>query len=144
MDVIKVARVPAPVVPVSMSVKEAIPRIHGEAGCAVGVVDGKRLVGTVTKDDVLNKVVAKGLDPASTRVEAIMRQLECSIGPDTDTKDALQLMLEKRQCYMPIVDGDGNAVGWLGVCTLFNEQVEMLDDQVDTLNAYLGADTPGD
>lgn len=144
MQALKVARKPAPVIPVTMSVKQAIPRIHSEAGCAVGVVEGQRLVGTLSKDDVLKKVVKAGKDAAKVHVGEIMRPLACSVGPEADTAQALKLMLEKRQCFLPIVGPAGEALGWLAVCNLFNEQVHLMDDQLDTLAAYLGADTPGD
>ncbi len=144
MQALKVARVPAPVIPATMTVKAAIPRIHSEAGCAVGVVDGKRLVGTLTKDDVLKKVVKPGRDAGRVEVREIMRPLAASIGPEADTAEALRLMLAKRQCFLPIVGAGGEALGWLAVCNLFNEQVHLLDDQLDTLASYLGADTPGD
>ena len=143
MEVIKAARVPAPSIPANLSVKEAIPRIRNDAGCAIAVVDGKRLLGTISKDDVLKKVVAKGLDPTKTLVRDVMRAPKVVIDPAIDTREALKLMLEKGQCYLPIVEKSGDLVGWLAVCNLFEKQVDDLDEQLDTLASYIGADGPG-
>jgi len=143
MEVIKAARIPAPAIPADLSVKEAIPMIRNEAGCAVAVVDGQRLLGTLSKDDVLKRVLAKGLDPDKTKVSEVMRAPKLTIGPHVDTGAALKLMLKIGQCYLPIVEPPGTLVGWLAVCNLFEKQVDDLDDQLDTLASYIGADGPG-
>ncbi len=72
MKVIKIAQVPPPTVPVTATVKQAVPIMGNENGCALAVMDGERLAGTLSKDDVLKRVVAAGLNPETTRVSEVM------------------------------------------------------------------------
>jgi CBS domain-containing protein len=66
-----------------------------------------------------------------------------TVSPDSEAEDALKLMLEKHQCYLPIVDARGDLKGWLGICRLFKDNLDDLVGQLASLEAYIGADGPG-
>lgn len=143
MQVIKIAQVPAPAIPVTATLKEAVPIMGSEHGCGVAVIDGERLVGTLSRDDVLHRVIMEGLDPESTKVSEIMKPAPETVTPDTDAHEALQHMFSLKQCHMAIVDPDGKLKGWLGICDLFRDHVEDLKLELDSLEAYFTADGPG-
>lgn len=143
MKVIKIAQIPPPAVPVTATVREAVPAMGSEQGCALAVMDGGRLVGTLSKDEVIQRVVAGGLDPATTRVGDIMTAPAETIDVDLEAGDALRLMFKHNRCYFPIVDQEGMLKGWLALCHLFKNHVEDLGNELDALEAYLSADGPG-
>jgi CBS domain-containing protein len=126
-----------------MLIKDAIPRMTNDSGCSVGVVENGRLVGTLSKDDIVQRVVGAGLDPKTTPVRDAMTSPPLTVGTDTEMEEALRLMTSRRQCFLPVVDADGAVQGWLAVCHLLEQNVEMLSEQIDTFAAMLGADGPG-
>jgi CBS domain-containing protein len=143
MKVIKIAQVPAPTILATATVKEAVAALGRDRGCAVAVLDGGRLVGTLSKDDVLSNVVAAGLNPETTTVGQIMMSPPQTTTLDTGTDEALKLMFANRKCYLPIVDSEGALKGWLAICHLFENHVEDLSRELDALEAYICADGPG-
>ncbi|MHC4845771.1 MAG: CBS domain-containing protein [Planctomycetota bacterium] len=143
MKAIKVARVPAPTVPAETMIKAAIPNMKIDSGCSLGVVEEGRLVGTLSKDDILHRVVGGGLDPATTPVREVMTQPPLAVDVNTEMEEALKLMTANRQCFLPVIGAEGSVEGWLAVCHLLEENVEQLSEQLDTFAAMLGADGPG-
>jgi len=144
MKAIKIAQVPAPSVPIGANVKQALPIMGNDEGCGIAVIDGDRLVGTISKEDVMLRVVAAGLDPARTPVRDVMTSPpKKTIGPDMDADEALRLMFSEKQCYLPIVDQARRLRGWLSICHLFRNHVDDLKNELDSLAAYIAADGPG-
>ncbi len=143
MKVIKIAQVPPPVVPITATIRQAIPIMGSDQGCALAVMDGERLAGTLSKEDVLKRVIGEGLSPDTTRVGEVMTSPAESIRTDTETGDALKLMFARGRCYFPVVDPQGTLQGWLALCHLFRNHVEDMGHELDALEAYLSADGPG-
>ena len=77
----------------------------------VPVVDGDRLVGTVTDRDIAIRVVAEGRDPSSTTVGEIASKDLVTIDPDQDLDEALRLMARHQVRRLPVVEEDGRLVG---------------------------------
>ncbi len=143
MNVIKIAQVPAPSVPISATIKEAVPLMVSDAGCGIAVTSEGRLAGTLSRDEVMLRVIAEGLNPETTTVKEIMSAPAEGVAPDTDANEAIKFMFERRQCHLPIVDSEGVLKGWLGICNLFRNHVEDLNHELDSLQAYFTADGPG-
>jgi CBS domain-containing protein len=144
MKAIKIAKSPPPTVTIEDTVTDVVGKLEFDHGCAAAVVDAKqKFVGTVSKDDVLARCVAAGLDPKSTHVADVMTRDPIQASPEMDAQEALKLMLSKGQCYMPVVDQDGRVTAWLAICRLFQDHVEDLSGHLDTLAAYIAADGPG-
>src|SRR3954468_3671432 len=75
------------------SVREAAQLMEQEdVGSLPVVEDGARLVGIVTDRDVAIRVVGKGLDPESTRVEEVASKEIYVLTPDDDLDEALKIM----------------------------------------------------
>ena len=77
----------------------------------VPVVEGDRLVGTVTDRDITVRVVAEGKDPSSTTVGEISSRELVTIDPQQDLDEALRLMARHQVRRLPVVEEDGKLVG---------------------------------
>ena len=94
------------------SVREAAGLMESEdVGSLPVVQDGVRLVGVVTDRDIAIRVVARGLDPESTRVGDIASSELVTLGPDDDLDDALTLMAREQVRRLPVVVREGELVG---------------------------------
>jgi CBS domain-containing protein len=75
------------------------------------IVEGNRLIGTVTDRDVAIRVVAEGKDPESTKVTEIASTDLVTIDPQQDLDEALRLMARHQVRRLPVVEEDGRLVG---------------------------------
>jgi CBS domain-containing protein len=77
----------------------------------VPVVEGGRLVGTVTDRDIVTRVVAEGKDPQSVIVREIASTDLVTVDPQQDLDDALRLMASHQVRRLPVVEEGGRLVG---------------------------------
>jgi CBS domain-containing protein len=75
------------------------------------IVEGDRIVGTVTDRDVAVKVVAEGRDPDSTQVREIASTNLVTVDPQQDLDEALRLMAQNQVRRLPVVEEGGKLVG---------------------------------
>ena len=68
------------------------------------------IIGILTERDLLRKVVAKGRDPASSRVKEFMTSPPITIGHDRPLREAIELMNRKHLRRM-LVTENGKIVG---------------------------------
>jgi len=71
----------------------------------------QKLVGIVTDRDLALKIVAKGHDAKSTKVEAVMTHQIVTCRAEDDLQKALEAMAEHQLRRIPIVDNDNKIVG---------------------------------
>ncbi len=84
----------------------------GSLVVATGDPGGRRIpVGMITDRDVAVGVVALGLDPGATTVEAAMRPGLVSVREDEGVGRAVALMKQNGVRRLPVVDGSGALVG---------------------------------
>ena len=65
-----------------------------KVGSAV-VVKGDEIIGIITDRDILDKVVARGKDPKTVRVEEVMTKNPITIEDDYDVQDAIDKMMDR-------------------------------------------------
>ena len=75
------------------------------------IVEGDRLVGTLTDRDIAVRVVAEGRDPGSTPVKEVASTDLVTVDPQQDLDEALRLMAEHQVRRIPVVGEDGRLVG---------------------------------
>jgi CBS domain-containing protein len=75
------------------------------------IVEGKRLIGTVTDRDIAIRVVAEGKDPESTKVTEIASTELVTVEPQQDLDEALRLMGKHQVRRLPVVEEGGRLVG---------------------------------
>ena len=80
-------------------------------GPDVLVTEDRVVRGVITDRDVAVRVVASGLDPASTAVRDIASGQVVSVRPDEPVASAVKKMREHAVRRLPVVDDDGRAVG---------------------------------
>jgi CBS domain-containing protein len=76
------------------------------------IVEGERLVGTVTDRDIVTRVVAEGKDPKTTSVKEIATKDVVTVDPGQELGEALRLMAQHQVRRLPVVEG-GRLVGVL-------------------------------
>jgi len=116
------------------SVTECVRLMDAEKIGALVVMDGESLTGIFTERDALNKVLAAGLDPGSTKVSDVMTKNPYCIAPTTTVGEAMRLVTKRRFRHMPIVkNGKVLAVVSSGDLThwLVKDQVSEVQELVD-------------
>src|SRR3954453_6838461 len=77
------------------------------------IVEGDKLIGTVTDRDIAVRVVAEGKDPEQTTVREVASTNLVTIDPQQDLDEALRLMAKHQVRRLPVVEEDGRLVGVL-------------------------------
>lgn len=75
------------------------------------IVEGDRLVGTLTDRDIAIRVVAEGRDPSSTTVREVASTDLVTVDPQQELDEALRLMAQHQVRRLPVVEEDGRLVG---------------------------------
>jgi signal-transduction protein with cAMP-binding, CBS, and nucleotidyltransferase domain len=77
-------------------------------GASIVIDTDNKVVGVMTERDVMNKIVAKGLDPKKTLVSDIMT-VDPRVARETDDMlDWLRIMSNERFRRLPVVDENGH------------------------------------
>lgn len=87
------------------------------ANCgSVLIIDAaSTMVGIVTERDLMTRVLAKALDPQTTKVSAVMTPHPQCIPPDTKVADAVLIMIERGFRHLPVVGEGGHIHGVFSV-----------------------------
>jgi CBS domain-containing protein len=93
------------------NVMEAARLMRDEDAGIIPIVEGNKLVGTVTDRDIAIRVVAEGKSPSSTTVGEIGSRELVTIDPQQDLDEALRLMARHQVRRLPVVEEDGKLVG---------------------------------
>lgn len=75
------------------------------------IVEGQKLIGTLTDRDIAIRVVAEGKDPQTTIVREVATSQFVTIDPDEDLEEALRLMAKNQVRRLPVLDQDGRLAG---------------------------------
>jgi len=118
----------------SASAREAGEALARPEVRAVLVCDDGRLVGVVTRKTLVRAVVAAGLDPGSTRLDAIAEEPYLVLDADMPLEDAFRLLEERDLERVPVLE-DGRLVGVLsrGVVQRRLAEDELTADEQDEL-----------
>ena len=81
---------------------------------AVPIVEDGELRGIVTDRDIVIRAVADGKNPSTTAAEDVLSEEVGSVGPDTDIKEAADLMALRQIRRLPVVE-DGQLIGMVSL-----------------------------
>ncbi|NVO07973.1 MAG: CBS domain-containing protein [Rhodoferax sp.] len=83
------------------------------ANCgSVLIIDSNNtLLGIVTERDLMTRVMAKGLDPATTPCAAVMTRSPRTVPPETKVADAVLMMIERGFRNLPVITAEGKILG---------------------------------
>jgi CBS domain-containing protein len=85
------------------------------------IVEGDRLIGTLTDRDVAIGVVAEGKDPRSTTVRDVASKRLVTIDPQQSLDEALRLMAKHQVRRLPVVEEDRRLIGVLAQADIARE-----------------------
>jgi CBS domain-containing protein len=88
------------------------------------IVEGNRLVGTLTDRDIVTRVVAEGRDPQSVTVREVASTQLVTIDPQEDLDEALRLMASNQIRRLPVVEEGGRLIGVVAQADIAREAKE--------------------
>lgn len=94
----------------STTVSEAASLMAQRRVGAVLVVDDERLLGIFSERDAVCRVVARGLEPATTPLAEVMTPSPVTIAPERSFGHALTLMQQHHCRHLPVID-NGRPIG---------------------------------
>ena len=97
--------------------QEAARLMQSENVGSLPIVEGDRLVGTITDRDLAIRLVAEGKD-ASTPVGELASRDLVTIDPQQSLEEAARLMAEHQLRRLPVCEEDGRLVGILAQADL--------------------------
>jgi CBS domain-containing protein len=97
------------------SVRQAASILSRHTIGAAPVLLGNKLVGVFSERDVLQRVVAAGLDPDATQLSAVMTPNPRTITADTSLANAFAIMLKGNFRHLPVVDAAGRVASMLSM-----------------------------
>jgi CBS domain-containing protein len=118
------------------TVKEAVTAMTDNNIGIVAVMEGDALVGVLSERDVVQRVVARGLDAARTSVDDVMTR-EVVLGDiDEDCRFAMLKMDRANIRHLPVLSG-GRVVSMLSVRDLMRAELADAGLELEYLRAYL-------
>lgn len=105
----------------------------------VAVVDGDQLAGLFSERDVVRRVVARGLDPASTILEHVMTTALVVGSADEDCQSAMRKLDQANIRHLPVVS-DGRLIAMLSIRDLMRAEIDEAGNELEQLRAYLYQD----
>jgi len=84
-----------------------------DIGCLI-IVNNDKPVGIVTERDMLKRVLLQLRDPRRMKVSYIMSKPLITCSPETEIRDAVRLMNERRIKKLPVVE-DGHLIGLVSI-----------------------------
>jgi len=103
---------------------------------AIVVIDGDRVVGIFTERDILNRIVAAGKDPKTTRIEEVMTSPMACCRRDTRLMECRTVMTQKRIRHLPVVE-DGKLYGIISAGDILASEVADQQATIEYLHEYL-------
>lgn len=111
--------------------------LMGERGIGGLVVkSGGRLAGIFTERDILRRVVAQRLDPATTPVAAVMTAPVTACAPDTPLDECAAMMTAKRIRHLPVVTGR-DLIGVITIGDVLAFQVTEQQATIDYMHHFM-------
>ena len=103
---------------------------------ALVVLEQQRVVGIVTERDLVRRVLAQGLDPATTSVRDVMTSRVLYVRPDHSMDDCMALMNEKHIRHLPVLDGD-QLLGIVSIRDAIKQVVAEREFIIEQLENYI-------
>ena len=126
-------------VPSSATVEDGVRVMNTHKVGAVLVMDGDQLVGIFTERDVLYRVVAAGVAPATTPLDQVMTRNPKVLPADATVADALAFISEKRCRHLPLIE-NGKLIGLISQGDITRWLVQAHKAQADQLMSYISGE----
>jgi CBS domain-containing protein len=117
-----------------LTVKEIVDYLDQKGVGAVAVCEGDRIVGVFSERDLARRVVAKELDPRTTRVHEVMTRNVFCVSTDDSLQAARTLMLDKKFRHLVVVDGEQRFRGFVSMREILEVDLAESKKLITTLN----------
>lgn len=114
----------------ALTVREAALRMAEAKVGAMLVIDGEKLAGIFTERDLLNRVVARRLDPDATRLAEVMTPDPHTAGPEMPLSHALVMMYEGCYRHVPVVE-DGRPLGVVSARDALGQELSEFENELE-------------
>lgn len=104
---------------------------------SVVVSNQGQVAGIFTERDVLRRVVAEQLDPATTTIGQVMTRDVVCCEMDTPIEDARSIMKTRRIRHLPVVDAEQNLLGLISIGDLNAYKLTGQEVHIHMLQEYL-------
>jgi CBS domain-containing protein len=118
--------------PPTATVLEAAKKMAEHLIGSIIVMEGEKLVGIFTERDILNRVVAKDLDPKTTKLAGVMSKNVKTVSIQQTVEACFKQMEETKCRHIPVVNDDKV----VGIVTMRNI-LEWLTDEIKDENVFL-------
>ncbi len=122
------------------TILEAARRMNARRIGALCVVEGDKVVGMFTERDVLYRVVAAQLDPATTHVEKVMSTPVITCGPDAKLSACATAMSTEKIRHLPVIDESvpgGKLIGIISTGDVMAMDLKNKQQHIEHLHDYL-------
>ena len=129
------------VLPTATVYSAACVMTRANCGSVLIIDSNNTLLGIVTERDLMTRLIAKALDPASTTVTDIMTRSPHCVVPETKVADAVLIMIERGFRHLPIVTEANKILGVFSVRDAMPREVqtaESLAEFNEQVNDALG------
>ena len=93
---------------------------------ALVIKDNSISTGLITEQDIVRKVIAKGMNPLTKKVGDFMEKKLKTVSPNSDIYDALIVMRDSNIRHLPVVD-NGKMVGLLTLKDVLKIEPSLFD-----------------
>ena len=108
---------------------------------ALVIKDNHKSIGLITEQDIVRKVVAKGINPLTKKVKDFMEKKIKTISSSADIYDALIIMRDSNIRHLPVVD-NGKMAGLLTLKDILKIEPSLFDLLVEKFEIREGTRKP--
>lgn len=119
------------------SVFEALRRMSDhDVGAMMVLDDSGHLVGVFSERDYTRKIALMGKSSRDTAVKEIMSANVITVSPQTDTRDCLALMSQKKIRHLPVMDA-GKVLGMISIRDITSDIIADHELTISFLQHYI-------
>lgn len=119
------------------SVLDAARRMNDLRIGSLVVTDAEQVIGIITERDILTKIVAACVDPAATKVRAVMSSPVACCKANTTAAECRGVMTRRRIRHLPAVDEQGRLIGIITSGDLMAREVAAQQETIEYLQQYI-------
>ena len=108
-----------------VTLRDATYLMEKKSTSSLVVMDDGRIEGILTSRDVIQRVVARGLDPSEVTVGEIATHPVIVLKPETFLGEAIKVMLQRKIKKIPLVDDGGRLMGLVSLSDIVEFHSEL-------------------
>ncbi len=113
-----------------MTIEEAAEKMRTQDIGSLPVCEDDCLCGVVTDRDITIRATAQGKNPSETRVADVMTEGAITVDEDAPLEEAEKIMHDQQIRRLPVVDADGDLVGYLSQAKVARTEDEVKSGRV--------------